>query len=74
MTIKREESLKLALGMLLATIERLGSDPRDFVDYASGLISNAAKQLDGDELAVSAIAELHNAYADILRAKQGNES
>lgn len=60
--------------MLVATIERLGSDPKDFVDYASGLISKTAEQLDGDELAASAIAELHKAYADILRAKQRNES
>ena len=66
--------MELALGVLMATIDRLGSDPRDFVDYASGLISNAAKQLDGDELAASAIAELHKANADILRAKQRNES
>lgn len=74
MTINREKSLELALGMLVATIERLGSDPKDFVDHASGLISKATEHLNGAELGASAIAALHKAYADILVAKQRNES
>ena len=73
MSTNREKSLELALGMLMATITRLGNDPKDFVDHASGLISRAAERLNGGELGASAIAELNKACADILAAKQRNE-
>lgn len=74
MTINREKSLELALGMLVATITSLGSDPKEYVDHASGLILKAAEHLNGAELGASAIAELHKAYAENLAAKQRNES
>ena len=74
MTINREKSLELALRMLVATITRLGNDPKDFVDHASSLLSGAAEHCSDTELGASAIAELHNAYAETMAAKQRNES
>ncbi|WP_065884594.1 hypothetical protein [Pseudomonas sp. 31 R 17] len=70
----RENALELALGMLLASIDIQGLDAKGFVDHASGLVTKASKHFENDAVGKRVVAELHNAYAEMLASKQRSET